>query len=100
LGDWHFRICRGAAELLAIAFLDLFIFEKAVQVGRMGRVDANFKSLQPITFEMTLEGKGIGFRGGKAVELRKGRRLSIAEEREQHAASFDYGKGTLANARA
>ena len=42
----------------------------------MGRIDANFHRLQPITFPQTLEGEDVAVGGGKAVECREGRRIA------------------------
>ena len=69
-----------------------------MQEGSVRRIDADFQRLQPVAVHVALERKRVAVRRDEAVDLRKRRRLALAEIGQDDAALLDHGIGALLDA--
>ena len=86
----HFAAGRGAAELPAISARGILVLEEAMQERGMRRVDADLERLQPVAVDVALERKGVALGRDETVDLRKCRRLALAEISPEDSALLDH----------
>src|SRR5207253_9943576 len=86
-----------AAELLAVSRRRVLVLEEAMQIGGVRGIDADFERLEPVAGHVPLERKSVGLRRDKTVELRKGRRFTLAEPGPEDAALLHHRIRALAD---
>ena len=69
-----------------------------MQEGSVRRIDADFERLQPVAVDVALERKNVAVGCDETVDLRKRRRLALAEEGPEDAALLDHGIRALPDA--
>src|SRR5258708_39117872 len=62
------------------------------------RVDADFERLEPVAVDVALERKSVAVGRDETVELRKCRRLALAQISPEDAALLDHGISALLDA--
>ncbi len=91
----HLGVFRLVAEHPAVALVGILVLEEAVQERGVHRIDADFERLQPVAIDHALEREGVGGRRDEAIEVRKCRRLAVAEIGPQDAALLHHRIGLL-----
>src|SRR5262249_32900011 len=82
---WRVGIVRGAAKYFSVTLARILVVEEAMQERCVHRIDADFKRLQPVAVDHSLEREGMAVGGNKAIEIRECRRLARTEIGEENA---------------